>query len=621
MALPVSDEVIEQLAEDMNSVSDNLNKTSVDLKDSVTVLTKENEIKKNVVDDQKKRPYLTITERKRFSLMSSIFESSFFQKLRDFRDQTLKEKAMTIAKTAMAPVSLAWRAGKSVVKGESIFTKILKWLGIGFLIYQLFGDRIKNFWEHINPAIRQPIENVANRIIGIFEELAGTIKKSIADWFLNGGITNIINDFFGKDVMPALNRIFELFYNSSDNEYVGFWQDVFSLAKNTNLSQEQAKSVTYRFQRGGDSLVNPMGMRVGSYEKLINDPKRTETEIASLQKQREEDKEQLNQLNSLISQLYNSKVFQKAILSSETISKQAQNATVEQYRTFLDKSVPDWRQQDKNLAKTLDDIQKYTQVIDAVRLKESLKSNSQKQLEEDAKKQAALTEQLNKELNPEAIRQSTQAAAVPFIQKMESIVNTLHGDVLTIDLTKALKESISKLTDGLIKNIGDSLNTIKTSVDNWIKNTKISLATTVQAKAAEITVTTETGDNIQNATTEIEQNNITRQGKIEDIKASININNMNLPSLEQSINDMNEKQRRQITLLESQNKSLSSVLQSMTSFSNSATLYFNKISTNNSGKPVTPLVMLNTPTTGNSGFYNAATLKNTQSSIASAFLT
>ena len=218
MPLPVSDEVLEQLVEDMNSVSDDLQKTSVDLKDSVTILTKENEVKKNVVDEQKKRPYLNQTERKRFSLMSTIFETSFFKRLRDFRDQTLKEKAMTIAKASLSPVALAWRAGKKVWRAESIFTKILKWLGIGFLIYQLWGDKLRTIWNEINPAIREPIENVANSIIGIFEELAGYIRKAIGDWFLNGGISNILSEFFEKDVKPALGKIFELFYNSSDNK-------------------------------------------------------------------------------------------------------------------------------------------------------------------------------------------------------------------------------------------------------------------------------------------------------------------------------------------------------------------------------------------------------------------
>ena len=198
--------------------------------------------------------------------------------------------------------------------------------------------------------------------------------------------------------------------------------------------------------------------------------------------------------------------------------------------------------------------------IDFEKVKSFLEANKLKQVQEDAKKQAEVTEKLNKELNPDAIRQATAAAATPFIQKMENIVNTLNGDVLTIDLTKALKESVTELTKSITSAVSESLTTIKTSVEEWVKNTRINLATTVQAKAAEITVTNEKGDNIQNTTTEIEQNNITKQGNVEDIKATININNMNLPSLEKSIAAMNSKQQQQISLLEAQNKSLSSVL-------------------------------------------------------------
>lgn len=612
MPLPVSDEVLEQLVEDMNSVSDDLQQTSVDLRDSVTILTKENEVKKNVVDEQKKRPYLTQTERKRFSLMSTIFESSFFQKLRDFRDQTLKEKAMTIAKTAFAPVSLAWKAGRKVWKAESIFTKILKWLGIGFLIFQLFGDKIKNIWENINPDIREPIENVANRVISIFEELAGYIRKSVADWFLNGGITNMLSDFFGKDVRPALNKIFELFYNSSDNEYAEYWDTISSLTQNVTLPQEEINKILQVPQAANQTKF--VWLNTGEGVESLN-TKLIESQREYVPSQNIVDPESFN---AAMKSLFSNNEWQDFL---RNINDSQQSVLKKATKESINEILPENLRKNEEIQKNLEILYKSKDAkIDWEQAKKSMETVSQKQLEEDAKKQAELTEELNKEMNTEAIRESTAAAAEPFIKEMERIVKTLNGDVLTIDLTEALTQSVDRLTEGVTKRIGESLNTIKASVEEWVKNTRINLATTVQAKAAEITVTNEKGDNIQNTTTEIDQNNITKQGNVEDIKATININNMNLPSLEKSIIDMNAKQKQQITLLEAQNKSLSSVLESMTSFSRSATFYFSQIKgSNTGGKSNGSVFILNNPGTTNSGFYNATTLKNTQETNALAF--
>ena len=617
MPLPVSDEVIEQLVEDMNSVSGDLQQTSVDLKDSVTILTKENEVKKNVVDEQKKRPYLTQTERKRFSLMSTIFETSFFKRLRDFRDQTLKEKAMTIAKAAFAPVSLAWKGGKKVWKSESIFAKIIKWLGIGFLIYQLWGDKLKAVWNDINPAIREPIENVANTIIGIFEELAGYIRKTIGDWFLNGGISNVLSEFFEKDVKPALGKIFELFYNSSDNkkdfEIKERWETLSELAQKSDLTQEQIKQTIFKMQL--EHIAISPGMSSGYLYLQGGQDKQQQKSIETFNNS--------DLFNNSLKQLLSNKEFLDLLVKANqsNLISPKEGITQEKILQLIKKFKPELVKQEEILTSIKNLYKDETIYIDFEKVESFLNDNKQKQVQEDAKKQAEVTEKLNKELNPDAIRQATAAAATPFIQKMENIVNTLNGDVLTIDLTKALKESVTELTKSITSAVSESLTTIKTSVEEWVKNTRINLATTVQAKAAEITVTNEKGDNIQNATTEIEQNNITKQGNVEDIKATININNMNLPSLEKSIAAMNSKQQQQISLLEAQNKSISSVLESMTSFSRTATFYFNNIK-NNKEKPTEPqpVFLLNNPATASGSIYNATTLKSTQAATAMAFI-
>ena len=59
----------------------------------------------------------------------------------------------------------------------------------------------------------------------------------------------------------------------------------------------------------------------------------------------------------------------------------------------------------------------------------------------------------------------------------------------------------------------------------------------------------------------------------------------------------------------------------MTSFSRTATFYFNRVKEE---KPATvsapPVFILNNPATANSGFYNATTLKSTQAATAMAFI-
>lgn len=232
-----------------------------------------------------------------------------------------------------------------------------------------------------------------------------------------------------------------------------------------------------------------------------------------------------------------------------------------------------------------------------------------------------------KNILQEEIEKTTKTVA----ERLRSMIRTT--DEFTKSLTKELTKisnttaeklekfaesaaKTAKLLDDYIANnsskISNGFDSILASQKDFfreIHNTfaRLVLNPTVEADSAQIEVTTQKGNQIDNS-------------KIEDIKATINVNKADLGSLEKSIQSMNVMQQKQIDELSKQNTSLTNIISALGGFNSSAQVLQKTLSQQNNQKAAQPQnFILSSGNEGKSSLYSPLALKQSQITTALAF--
>lgn len=232
-----------------------------------------------------------------------------------------------------------------------------------------------------------------------------------------------------------------------------------------------------------------------------------------------------------------------------------------------------------------------------------------------------------KNIMQEEIEKTTKTVA----ERLSSMIRT------TDDFTKSLTKELTKISDATseklekfaesasktVKILDDYLSSNSSNISKTFDSILVSqrgffreiynifarmtLNPTVEADSAQIEVTTQKGNQIDNS-------------KIEDIKATINVNKADLGSLEKSIQSMNVMQQKQIDELSKQNASLTNIISALGGFNSSAQVLQKTLSQQSNQKAATTQnFILSSGSDGKASLYSPLALKQSQITTALAF--
>lgn len=189
-----------------------------------------------------------------------------------------------------------------------------------------------------------------------------------------------------------------------------------------------------------------------------------------------------------------------------------------------------------------------------------------------------------------------------FIEQVENFAKSAQSAAKTLD--DFILDKGDKL-GGTFKEILASQKDFFREVYNVFA--RMTLNPTVEAESAQIEVTTQTGNQIDNS-------------KIEDIKATINVNKADLGSLEQSIQNMNVMQKQQVEELTKQNASLTNIVSALGGFNSSAQVLQNTLAQQGNQRAVQAQnIILSSSNEGKANLYSPLALKQSQITTALAF--
>lgn len=189
-----------------------------------------------------------------------------------------------------------------------------------------------------------------------------------------------------------------------------------------------------------------------------------------------------------------------------------------------------------------------------------------------------------------------------FIEQVENFAKSAQSAAKTLD--DFILDKGDKL-GGTFKEILASQKDFFREVYNVFA--RMTLNPTVEAESAQIEVTTQTGNQIDNS-------------KIEDIKATINVNKADLGSLEKSIQNMNVMQKQQVEELTKQNASLTNIVSALGGFNSSAQVLQNTLAQQGNQRAVQAQnIILSSSNEGKANLYSPLALKQSQITTALAF--
>lgn len=667
-AIPEEDilNIEKELWKNLDSTADELKENTDSLKEQVDNLKGDPKNKTNIANFGQKKPWLTAVEKRRFMNIAKIFSAENLISIKDVIKEQYEKSKMLLKRTGDAVVG-AWNKSKSLynkLKNSWLLKLIVM---VGGLV--LFWDKIKktltDIWNGLDPALKENLTSLTTQILELFGDVGKFIKECVGNVFGDNGIVAALRDFIKGDMVPLLRGIFKLFTSESDA------REGITKSERAGWSQriEEAQKEE-RWFKNGRKYIRDVGQSEDitkrDAQKLSLAQNKAFEEVVAFAETHQEYAKALKDYFSN----------QKALRGTaddlrETLEKHygfsdlKEDATWNTLKTILEENeLIKMRKTDVERGHRLDS-QWYS--LNMQNVKDRLQEIHEGFSDESKKEQ--LREQQEAEMRARLEQKSAQEIAeygsiTTSFNKLDAMINQWKDGIIDLGLkieaekvVTAIQETLKnlkgwvatdakKMTDAAIdalktqndyavkmqgilnvaankfadekKTISDtfhnliSLQTIgfaeiKKSLEDWIK--ALSFNMVVDADRAEVKVTTQTGNNISNTNNK----NIVNEGNMEEIQATIVVNKADIGSLEQSIQSMNQKQEQQIEELSKQNESLTSIINSLGLFNQSAInvqkglAEMSKKNTQNGGN-----IIINNASGRQQSIYSPATLKQAQ---------
>lgn len=181
----LSEESIEQIRENLNSVADTINENiDNDIQDTEKEQeNKEQKVKENVVDNEKGS--LSNTEKKRFTSIARIFVQEWLKAIEDIdkvrkkREQLVIRKKDSKEKVPEKNKINSDKKDKTEKEGMSWWKRIFLILSSLGLIYYLFRDKIKEWLPGFSKVVSKGIEKISEFIKSIIDTVWPVIEPYV----------------------------------------------------------------------------------------------------------------------------------------------------------------------------------------------------------------------------------------------------------------------------------------------------------------------------------------------------------------------------------------------------------------------------------------------------------
>lgn len=672
-AIPEEDilNIEKELWKNLDSTADELKENTDSLKEQVDNLKGDPKNKTNIANFGQKKPWLTAVEKRRFMNIAKIFSAENLISIKDVIKEQYEKSKMLLKRTGDAVVG-AWNKSKSLYNKlkNSWLLKLIAMVGGLVLFWDKIKKTLTDIWNGLDPALKENLTNLTTQILDLFGDVGKFIKECVGNVFGDNGIVAALRDFIRGDMVPLLRGIFRLFTDDSDAREAIVKNEREEWSERSQQAGQKSKYFTidefWANRKTETAYMGGMGARVSDRESYIGQVQRMNTSleemVAFAQKYPQYSKAIKDAIISgNMESLSDSKLkdfFKENYPELANIDNEVEWETLKSIKEDYKKAFYNTREKaiDKEkyqemisvIKEPLEQIhESYTDVAKREQLKQQQEAEMRARLEEKSAQEIAeygsITTSFNKldamvnqwkdgiinlGLKIEAekviegivehfknIKTSLTTDASKMVDEVIKDLSTQNGEMLkaTMVLNTAAarfseeKKTISDTFHNLISLQTIGFAEIKKSLEDWIK--ALSFNMVVDADRAEVKVTTQTGNNISNTNNK----NIVNEGNMEEIQATIVVNKADIGSLEQSIQSMNQKQEQQIEELSKQNESLTSIINSLGLFNQSAInvqkglAEMSKKNTQNGGN-----IIINNASGRQQSIYSPATLKQAQ---------
>lgn len=668
-AIPEEDilNIEKELWKNLDSTADELKENTDSLKEQVDNLKGDPKNKTNIANFGQKKPWLTAVEKRRFMNIAKIFSAENLISIKDVIKEQYEKSKMLLKRTGDA-VAGAWNKSKSLynkLKNSWLLKLIVM---VGGLV--LFWDKIKktltDIWNGLDPALKENLTSLTTQILELFGDVGKFIKECVGNVFGDNGIVAALRDFIKGDMVPLLRGIFRIFTNDSDardeitkNERESWKQRVEEAQKERRWAKVQYEPINFS-NLDVDSDVADMSKDKGyaTAVHLADKANKGQEEIVAFAEAHQEYAKALkDHFNNIDSLKGSAKNFREALekyygfsnLEDDptwnTLKNVLEDADYIDTKEFRAKAIADGLQPLKaklqEIHEGFSDVNKREEI--RAKQEAEMKARLEQKSAQEIAEYGSITTSFNK-LDEMVNKWKDGIIELGLKIEAEKVVNAIAEHFKTIKewVTTDAKELVNKVASSLedvdiymvtlhsklqeaVKNFSEEKSTIsdtfhnlislqtigfaeiKKSLEDWIKTLSFNMV--VDADRAEVKVTTQTGNNISNTNNK----NIVNEGNMEEIQATIVVNKADIGSLEQSIQSMNQKQEQQIEELSKQNESLTSIINSLGLFNQSAInvqkglAEMNKKNTQNGGN-----IIINNASGRQQTIYSPAILKQSQ---------